>query len=910
MSWEIPQSASPQLGYKLEAFAGSKAEGKLLYTYEDASPHVIIKRLDTKETAKSVRLTVTDIFDQKVAAVIPIEPIKLSPASSFTGKTHAGLRYKYYVKTSGNDWEKLPDFSTLTPEKQGYVNDLDYSMREGNRQNYAIQYEGYLRVPSDGLYVISAGTCDGSRMYVGGKLIADNDGIRSTTEKRYHLALSKGLHAFKLEYFRGGDHGESKKITKHRLQIHWEGPGFDLRRLNANDFLSEDTPDLPSLSLALDGALKDNMPNINIDIKRHGHKITKLQLFTDLILLSTKTAEEIGDKDKVDLSILLSGGDNRVWARIWYDDRFSMDSSNDLKLEAKNFVTKPWQFTEMLDGDFPMAVRSDADSASFAGEGYGYVYQKIEGDFTITAHIADIIMKTKDNGMWFRNWIGLSILPKHNKSEMPGEPYRANISIFLTSEGIIKGTNDHPDLGGSNVSDASFGKNLRWLRLVRRGVRYQSYVSEDGKTWQKADERTFGGLSKEHFVGVCFKSEPNKSSTMFRGMVDNISLKLEVEPEKIRRIPSKADLRLENRLTAIVQAPKNPEVLYARSVDRGLLKSSDRGETWAAVNNGLTTPDAMAVRSVAVHPENSSIVLRAGGSVVNGELKSGLWKSQDAGKSWKLVTSEIDFDGRGPTTLFGEVIMFSLSDPDLVVAGGETKGLFISRDAGETWQYFSLKGERITCMGFGVQGVLAVGTFADSEFERLGLPKPVSQVEASLRQAQEMPGRIYWMTASRNSKKTISKPTKVLEFEAFGVANMSFDAHQNFAHFATTRGIYYTWVHCAQIAQRMHYDMPADELYTAIGARGMKDPWSNYTCTAPFSGEEQGPVYFTKDRGRIWKTVSGKTRIEGEKPDLRLNAGISCVLPDKDEAKTIYLCNSFGIFKTTDEGKSYKLIYK
>lgn len=93
----------------------------------------------------------------------------------------------------------------------------------------------------------------------------------------------------------------------------------------------------------------------------------------------------------------------------------------------------------------------------------------------------------------------------------------------------------------------------------------------------------------------------------------------------------------------------------------------------------------MAARSLAVHPKNSSIVLRAGGRVVNGDLKSGLWKSQDGGKSWKLVTREIDFDGRGPTTLFGEVMMFGPQDPNLVAAGGETKGLFISRDAGETW---------------------------------------------------------------------------------------------------------------------------------------------------------------------------------------------------------------------------------
>jgi hypothetical protein len=34
-------------------------------------------------------------------------------------------------------------------------------------------------------------------------------------------------------------------------------------------------------------------------------------------------------------------------------------------------------------------------------------------------------------------------------------------------------------------------------------------------------------------------------------------------------------------------------------------------------------------------------------------------------------------------------------DPNIVVAGGETSGLYYSSDKGETWKYGSLKGERI-----------------------------------------------------------------------------------------------------------------------------------------------------------------------------------------------------------------------
>jgi len=53
--------------------------------------------------------------------------------------------------------------------------------------------------------------------------------------------------------------------------------------------------------------------------------------------------------------------------------------------------------------------------------------------------------------------------------------------------------------------------------------------------------------------------------------------------------------------------------------------------------------------------------------------------------------------------------------------------------------------------------------------------------------------------------------------------------------------------------------------------------------------------------------LSPKSKIEGDKA-LRVNSGISCIVADSEEENMFYLCNSHGIFKTTDNGKSYKLV--
>ncbi|MDG2124511.1 MAG: hypothetical protein P8J87_12475, partial [Verrucomicrobiales bacterium] len=159
VKWKIPQTAAPQLGYKIEAFARGGATGEPLATWQDAAPHITNKRLDTNVPAKSLRLTITDIFDQQIAVVIPVESTTIpAPNTIAENKAQPGLNYVYYEDENGDTWEKLPDFSTLEPVKQGHVTTLDDTVREDRATGYAIRYKGYLRVPADGLYVISAGT--------------------------------------------------------------------------------------------------------------------------------------------------------------------------------------------------------------------------------------------------------------------------------------------------------------------------------------------------------------------------------------------------------------------------------------------------------------------------------------------------------------------------------------------------------------------------------------------------------------------------------------------------------------------------------------------------------------------------------------------------------------------------------
>jgi len=108
-----------------------------------------------------------------------------------------GLEYKYY---EGN-WEKLPDFSTLQPNKTGTSQQVNLA-ETGHRDDFfAIVFEGYIDVSKTDHYTFYLQSDDGSKLYLNGKLIIDHDGDHSTIEKTGQAILQEGKHSIRIEYF-------------------------------------------------------------------------------------------------------------------------------------------------------------------------------------------------------------------------------------------------------------------------------------------------------------------------------------------------------------------------------------------------------------------------------------------------------------------------------------------------------------------------------------------------------------------------------------------------------------------------------------------------------------------------------------------------------------------------------------
>ncbi|MGD8451503.1 MAG: family 20 glycosylhydrolase [Phycisphaerae bacterium] len=107
-----------------------------------------------------------------------------------------GVDYAYYE----GQWRRLPDFDALTPGAAGHANTLSLDVRR--RDDYfGIVFCGFIEVPADGRYTFYLRSNDGSRLSVGGEVIAEFDGQRRGIEATGDVLLTAGRHAFELAYF-------------------------------------------------------------------------------------------------------------------------------------------------------------------------------------------------------------------------------------------------------------------------------------------------------------------------------------------------------------------------------------------------------------------------------------------------------------------------------------------------------------------------------------------------------------------------------------------------------------------------------------------------------------------------------------------------------------------------------------
>jgi len=285
-------------------------------------------------------------------------------------------------------------------------------------------------------------------------------------------------------------------------------------------------------------------------------------------------------------------------------------------------------------------------------------------------------------------------------------PTDPNVVLAGTDDGVYRSTDKGKTFTRTNFPD----KTQIWSFLVDAGnpkLIYAGaspiaiYRSEDcGETWRKMPDPGMPDRAVMPFACRVMRmaQHPTQPNTIFAGLEVNGAMRTDNGGEswsdisadlmRLAQLPHLKSKIVSNTYNegmldshAIATSPADPDTVIL-AVRMGLFRTTDRGQTWQDMEVGRFSTSTYG-RDIKVSPQDGK-TMYAALSVAAASKEGGLYRSQDAGATWKR------FD---KVKVHGTIMSVALhqSDPNRVYLGARYDGeVYGTEDGGETWQSMPL----------------------------------------------------------------------------------------------------------------------------------------------------------------------------------------------------------------------------
>ena len=124
--------------------------------------------------------------------------------------------------------------------------------------------------------------------------------------------------------------------------------------------------------------------------------------------------------------------------------------------------------------------------------------------------------------------------------------------------------------------------------------------------------------------------------------------------------------------------PNNPDIIYAGTRYRGVYRTTNGGEQWNTVKNGLPANEPINV--LVIDPVRSNIIYIG--------TRSGVFRSNDHGLNWHSVSDGLPNYINNGLPRYSDVLTLTINaqNPAIIYAGTNYDGVFKSTNGGELWK--------------------------------------------------------------------------------------------------------------------------------------------------------------------------------------------------------------------------------